>query len=147
MSSSSSADEKGEDWHRQDPAVAAVEPKEYAPIVTEPLDAVGTEKELGANGDKANNNGVLSRLNSATTEASDDLSDAKSSAKRKKKWYQKMDPFKWGADPPVPETRLVSREYQAGLFSRLTFQWMHPLMTVSDTRITYSRLPLIADSS
>ena len=32
--------------------------------------------------------------------------------------------------PPVPEERTASREKKAGLLSKLTFQWMSPLMTV-----------------
>ena len=42
-----------------------------------------------------------------------------------------MNPLRWGGIPKVPDERLVSREYQAGFFSKLTFQWMTPLMSVS----------------
>jgi len=142
MSSASSVDEKGKDY-LQDPVAAAVEPKQYAPIVTEPLG--DTEKDLEANAQKSTEDRViLSRFNSSATEASEDTLDTKSSVKRKKKWYQKLDPFRWGPDPPVPETRQVSREYQAGILSRLTFQWMHPLMTVS---VTFGLLILSCRSS
>lgn len=48
-----------------------------------------------------------------------------------KSWYQKLNPMRWGAIPEVPKERIVSREYEAGFFSRLTFQWVNPLMTVS----------------
>lgn len=33
--------------------------------------------------------------------------------------------------PPLPSERTVSPEYTAGIFSRLTFQWMSPIMSVS----------------
>ncbi|KOS19402.1 Oligomycin resistance ATP-dependent permease YOR1 [Escovopsis weberi] len=45
-----------------------------------------------------------------------------------KPWYKTANPLRWGSTPPVPEERIPSREYQAGLFSRVTFQWMTPLM-------------------
>ena len=45
-------------------------------------------------------------------------------------WYRKMNPLRWGGIPPVPEERIVSREYKAGFFSKLIFQWMAPFMTV-----------------
>jgi hypothetical protein len=46
-------------------------------------------------------------------------------------WYKKLNPLKWGGAPPVPHERIVSREHDAGFFSKLTFSWMTPLMTVS----------------
>lgn len=48
-----------------------------------------------------------------------------------KPWYKQRNPLRWGRIPPVPEERIVSREHDAGFFSKLTFQWMTPLMTVS----------------
>lgn len=47
-----------------------------------------------------------------------------------KPWYKRLNPMKWGAPPPVPHTRQVSREYTANFLSLMTFQWMAPLMTV-----------------
>jgi ATP-binding cassette, subfamily C (CFTR/MRP), member 1 len=49
---------------------------------------------------------------------------------KQKPWYKQLNPMKWGAPPPVPQTRQVSREYTAGFLSLMTFQWMAPLMTV-----------------
>ncbi|KAI0379954.1 ATP-binding cassette transporter protein YOR1-like protein [Hypomontagnella monticulosa] len=46
----------------------------------------------------------------------------------KKPWYKTPNPLRWGSIPPVPKEREVSREYRAGFFSKLTFQWMAPLM-------------------
>lgn len=48
-----------------------------------------------------------------------------------KPWYKQVNPLRWGAPSQVPDERQTSREYQAGFFSSLTFQWMAPLMTVS----------------
>lgn len=54
-------------------------------------------------------------------------------AKEKKPWYKNPNPFRWGSIPPVPKERTVSREYKAGFFSKLTFEWMTPLMSVSSS--------------
>ncbi|KAL7625449.1 ATP-binding cassette transporter yor1 [Parahypoxylon ruwenzoriense] len=52
----------------------------------------------------------------------------------KKPWYKTPNPLRWGSIPPVPKERQVSREYKAGFFSKLTFQWMAPLMDVGYKR-------------
>ncbi|KAI1636918.1 P-loop containing nucleoside triphosphate hydrolase protein [Biscogniauxia mediterranea] len=52
----------------------------------------------------------------------------------KKPWYKTPNPLRWGSIPPVPKERVISREYQAGFFSKLTFQWMAPLMSVGYKR-------------
>lgn len=49
----------------------------------------------------------------------------------KKSFGDKINPLKWGSPPPIPEEREVSHEYQASFFSKLTFQWVAPLMQVS----------------
>ncbi|KAF2200754.1 ABC multidrug transporter-like protein [Delitschia confertaspora ATCC 74209] len=138
---SSSTDEKGEDWQAaQDPQLAASEPKQYGPIVAEPLETVTTQKVLETDAEKHNNHGHhgnLSRLNSGTSgisTISEDLSDAKSSASAKKKWYKKVNPLRWGKKPPVPDSREVSPEWKAGFLSRVTFHWMGPIMTVGYKR-------------
>ncbi|KAG6133513.1 hypothetical protein E4U38_002770 [Claviceps purpurea] len=51
-----------------------------------------------------------------------------------KPWYKQRNPLRWGRIPPVPEERIVSREHDAGFFSKLTFQWMTPLMTTGYKR-------------
>ncbi|KAJ4300867.1 ATP-binding cassette transporter yor1 [Kalmusia sp. IMI 367209] len=137
MSGSSSFNEKEIDWRLQDQEAAAENPKKYEPIVSEPLETAKVEKDLEANADKRSTRGPLSRLQSATSGASEwssEISDTKSSASARKKWYKNMNPLRWGEKPSVPETRLPSREYNAGFFSRLTFQWMAPLMTVGYKR-------------
>ncbi|KFY46523.1 hypothetical protein V495_02419 [Pseudogymnoascus sp. VKM F-4514 (FW-929)] len=52
----------------------------------------------------------------------------------KKPWYKTPNPMKWGAIPPIPTERRVSREATAGWFSLLTFQWMAPVMTAGYKR-------------
>ena len=53
----------------------------------------------------------------------------------RKPWYKTPNPLRWGSIPPVPKEPQVSREYHAGFFSRLTFHWMAPLMSVSRPRL------------
>lgn len=49
----------------------------------------------------------------------------------KKPWHKKLNPLRWGAAPPVPEVREVSREYKAGFLGKLFFTWQGSLMAVS----------------
>ncbi|KAG6010759.1 hypothetical protein E4U21_004147 [Claviceps maximensis] len=51
-----------------------------------------------------------------------------------KPWYKQKNPLRWGRPPPVPKERIISREHEAGFFSKLTFQWMTPLMTTGYKR-------------
>jgi ATP-binding cassette subfamily C (CFTR/MRP) protein 1 len=137
--STSSLDEKDKEkeWRTSEPETTPEHTKEYQPIVTEPLQVVGTGKDFGDNIEQRSTRGNLSRLQSGTSgysETSEDVSDTKSSASAKKKWYKRLNPLKRSKKPPVPESRAVSREYQAGLLSRITFQWMAPLMTVGYQR-------------
>lgn len=55
-------------------------------------------------------------------------------------WRQRLNPLRWGRIPEVPEERIVSREYGASLLSKLTFEWMTPLMTVSPPLVYMSSL-------
>lgn len=47
---------------------------------------------------------------------------------------QRINPFKWGAVPPVPREREVSREYHASFLSKLFFSWQGSLMRVGYKR-------------
>lgn len=53
---------------------------------------------------------------------------------RRRKWQETLNPLKSKNVPPIPAERAVSREYQAGFFSVLYFQWMAPLMAVGYQR-------------
>ncbi|KAI0120047.1 P-loop containing nucleoside triphosphate hydrolase protein [Nemania sp. FL0031] len=52
----------------------------------------------------------------------------------KKPWYKTPNPLLWGSIPPVPKEKQESREATASFFSKLTFQWMAPLMNVGYKR-------------
>lgn len=143
MSASSSFNEKKLDWQLQDQdaaTAAAANPTQYEPILSEQEKQTKVEKDLGVNSASHSTRGPLSRLQSAqstqsgASELSSEASDAKNTRDGKKKWYKRLNPLKWGEIPPVPETRLASAEYSAGLFSRLTFQWMASLMVVGYKR-------------
>ncbi|KAF2280888.1 P-loop containing nucleoside triphosphate hydrolase protein [Westerdykella ornata] len=137
-SSSHSLEEKDKEWRIGDPEEVARDTKEYEPIKTEPLQTeTETETDLEANADGRSSRRNLSQIQSRSSAYSDVSSHstvAKSSTIGKRKWYKNVNPLRWGAKPPVPETRTVCPEYQAGWFSRLTFQWMSPLMTVGYKR-------------
>jgi len=49
-------------------------------------------------------------------------------------WYRKYNPLRWGPIPELPKDRVVSREYNANFFSKLTFHWMGPLMSAGYQR-------------
>ncbi|KUJ15569.1 ABC transporter family protein [Mollisia scopiformis] len=53
---------------------------------------------------------------------------------KKKPWYKNINPLRWGGIPPVPEKRIVSREYTAPFLSLVYFQWIAPLMAVGYKR-------------
>lgn len=52
-------------------------------------------------------------------------------AASKKPWYKTPNPLMWGSVPPVPKVKQDSGEAKAGFFSKLTFNWMTPFMSVS----------------
>lgn len=58
--------------------------------------------------------------------------------KPRKRWYKRLNPLRWEEPPPVPEERTVSKEYGAGFFSIISFQWMSPLMRVSSSLLSAS---------
>jgi hypothetical protein len=73
----------------------------------------------------------LEEVKTGATEAST-IAPVRSGPKPEKKpWHKKLNPLRWGSPPPVPEKQVKSREHDAGFLSKLTFQWMGPLMHVS----------------
>jgi ATP-binding cassette subfamily C (CFTR/MRP) protein 1 len=60
-----------------------------------------------------------------------DLSEIKKPEEKKRSRRDRWNPLKV-KPPPVPEERGVSREYTASFWSRLTWQWVTPLMAVCD---------------
>ncbi|KAI1312860.1 ABC transporter family protein [Xylaria venustula] len=83
------------------------------------------------------NRDELKRTQSYVTDASTvtrTTTRASVPAASKKPWYKTPNPLLWGSVPPVPKERLESGEANAGFFSKLTFQWMAPLMSVGYKR-------------
>jgi ATP-binding cassette subfamily C (CFTR/MRP) protein 1 len=83
----------------------------------------------------------LARLQSTITETSIATTTAgtQSPDDAKRKWYQRLNPLRWGKVPPVPEERTVCPEANASFFSMLIFQWMAPLMSVRETTLTFTQ--------
>ncbi|KAK5096599.1 ATP-binding cassette transporter yor1 [Lithohypha guttulata] len=72
---------------------------------------------------------------SEMTEATEITTTAsKSQEPEKQSWHHRINPLRRGKPPPIPKERIVSREYNAGFFSILTFQWVNPLMTAGYRR-------------
>jgi ATP-binding cassette subfamily C (CFTR/MRP) protein 1 len=128
--SSLDENEKEKDFGLVDPQAAVEKPTEYEPIRTEP-----TEKDV-ENGDGRSSRGRLARLQSSTSaysEASDSESNATRSIRKKKPIYKRLNMLK-NNPPPIPKEREVCPEYTAGFLSRLSWQWMQPLMRVGYKR-------------
>ncbi|KAK2024466.1 ABC transporter [Colletotrichum zoysiae] len=120
-----------------DPQAAAVEP--IAPSAQEDtaftIDIDKTDEEDGGSqfDEKRPRPGLKATKSHAT-----DTSIATTTATRRqpesKPWYKTPNPLRWGGIPPVPEEKILSREYKAGFFSLLTFQWMAPIMSAGYKR-------------
>jgi ATP-binding cassette subfamily C (CFTR/MRP) protein 1 len=63
-----------------------------------------------------------------------DITTTTDSPKEKRSRWKRWNPLKRNP-PPLPEKRGVSREYTAGVWSRLTWQWVTPIMSVSYIRV------------
>jgi ATP-binding cassette subfamily C (CFTR/MRP) protein 1 len=139
MSNSSTSldeNEKEKVFGLVDPQAAVEDPTESEPYEDSKYEPIKTEKgrKDTANFDSQSKRGSLSRSQSgasAFTDISED-SDAKSIQKTGK-WYR-TNPLKWGPIPPVPKEQAVCPEYNASVFSRLSWQWMQPLMNVGYKR-------------
>ncbi|KAH9910036.1 ATP-binding cassette transporter protein YOR1-like protein [Xylariomycetidae sp. FL2044] len=105
-----------------EPASPVVDPEEELRRREEP-----DEKRIGRE--------ELKRTQSYATDTSAvTRTTTRGSAATKRPWYKQPNPLRWGSIPPVPKEREVSREYKAGFFSLLTFQWMSGLMNVGYKR-------------
>ncbi|KAM0204425.1 hypothetical protein ACHAPI_000183 [Fusarium lateritium] len=70
----------------------------------------------------------LEEVKTGATEASTIAPVRSGPRPEKKSQHKKLNPLRWGSPPPVPEKQIKSREHDAGFLSKLTFQWMGPLM-------------------
>lgn len=110
----------------------ADEPKQYLEV---PRDT----RKLGRRpSERSNLEKVVSSATSIQTNNSE-LTEATTVPSRaqvpeKQSWRHRINPLKRGNPPPVPEERIVSREYKANFLSLLTFQWINPLMTTGYKR-------------
>ncbi|EXJ96379.1 hypothetical protein A1O1_01505 [Capronia coronata CBS 617.96] len=104
------------------------EPTQYLEVHQEP-------KGLGRR--KTEDGTRLSKFEStatSATEATTATGQPKSWEREKAPWHYRINPLRRGTPPPPPEERAVSREYNAGFLSLLTFQWMNPLMSIGYKR-------------
>jgi ATP-binding cassette, subfamily C (CFTR/MRP), member 1 len=77
-------------------------------------------------------------LGNNSSQRSSTWTAAGSTIEVKQTFWRNLNPLKW-SPPPVPRRReIVSREYNAGWLSRLTFHWMQPMMTVSPSLLQKS---------
>ncbi|KAI3550246.1 ABC transporter [Colletotrichum filicis] len=120
-----------------DPQAAAVEPV----TPREPEDATFAinidkvdEKDENSDFDEKNIRPELRATKSHATDTSVATTTAAQRLPESKPWYKTPNPLKWGGIPPVPDEKIVSREYKAGFLSLLTFQWMAPLMSAGYKR-------------
>jgi ATP-binding cassette subfamily C (CFTR/MRP) protein 1 len=134
------------DMKELDPmGVATNSPIHDDPVAENPESASGDEVEKARLAEKYPESAAKAtpdygRKNSASTdltELSSSVTDPKSKeeVKPKRSRWDRWNPLKI-KPPPVPEVRGVSKEFTAGLFSLLTWNWITSLMTVRNFAIT-----------
>lgn len=118
------------EWESAEPMVGANTTAQEEPV-TAPAD-VNLEKSVQVQQTKDDSNSSTSALSAVVIEESEDgdLKKPVVEKKPKQKWSRRINPLKKNP-PPVPEKRGPSAEASAGWASRLTFQWITPLMSVS----------------
>lgn len=118
-----------------DPVGAADSTNTTEPVATEPLQTVVSDSDSSSNVGGVKERPLADRTLTTTTTRSSLADESKADPPlTKKPWYKSLNPLKRRTPPPVPKERVVSREYKAGLFSRLTWQWMAPIMHVGYQR-------------
>ena len=132
--------EKGqqeEEYASADPMGTAQTTNNREPVATEPLRYVGSDSDFSSSEpEKEKEKAKYGRremdrtLTTTTTASSVAPPPSTAEPARKKPWYKRLNPLKRSKKPPIPEERIVSREYGANFFSMLTFQWMAPIMMV-----------------
>jgi hypothetical protein len=123
------------EWEENDPMTAGYTTTQPETVATQPIIA-DSDQESSSVDEKNDKNGkevgeavvpVMSRRSVATSKTADSEIDQPIV---KRSWASRLNPLKRNA-PPVPKERIISREFSANWASRLIFQWVHPLMTVS----------------
>ncbi|OCT54510.1 Oligomycin resistance ATP-dependent permease [Cladophialophora carrionii] len=102
---------------------------------SEPVQYLEVPKDLRRAGrGKSQDSTRLEKIESTATDATEASSAALPPVEPERApWRYRINPLRRNP-PPIPEERAVSREYNAGFFSLLTFQWMNPLMTTGYKR-------------
>jgi ATP-binding cassette subfamily C (CFTR/MRP) protein 1 len=120
------------EWEANDPVVGANTTAQDEPVAPS-RDIEDMEKSAHVH-QKDDSDSSASRLSGVVVEDSEDgdLKKPVEQVKQKEKWSRRINPLKRNP-PPVPEKRGPSAEATAGWASRLTFQWITPLMNVSAT--------------
>ncbi|KAL9042596.1 MAG: hypothetical protein Q9214_003730, partial [Letrouitia sp. 1 TL-2023] len=119
------------EYSSTDPVGAAETTNSSEPVATEPLQQVVSDGTSFSTEEKL----VAERtLTTATTRSTLTVESTLSVTVPPKPWYERLNPLKRRTPPPIPKERIVSREYNAGFFSMLTFQWMAPIMHVGYQR-------------
>lgn len=109
-----------------DPDAAAM-----VPVATEPLHPPEEESKLAVPGsDQRWSNDITRTVTQTTVTSALTVESHAAHAATKKPWYKRLNPLKSQKKIPVPKERVVSREYGASFLSKLTFQWMSPIMKV-----------------
>lgn len=112
-------------------------PGEKETVDSEPVEYYDNEQGIQQKGGLQSLRIIPKRAISSTTTATQASSLAyvpSAAPTEKKPWHKRLNPLRRGKIPPVPEERKVSREYNAGFLSMITFQWVNPLMTVGYKR-------------
>ena len=126
------ADEK--DWEKNGPVgVVAKGAEEHAvdSEAKEPSDSESFPDEVEFEKQESKILPAAVRTQTTSTEITT-VSEKTTESETKKKLplSKRLNPLKRNP-PPVPAERQPSREYSANFFSKLTFQWISPLMSVS----------------
>ncbi|RMY79467.1 hypothetical protein D0863_00040 [Hortaea werneckii] len=102
------------------------------------VDKEAIDESSSSHSDHEKGRPTVERSQSAWTSQSEATSgvepEAQEEAPRKRTWGERLNPLKSKHKPPVPDDRIPSREWKAGFFSMLTFQWMAPLMSTGYQR-------------
>lgn len=118
-----------------DPVGAANSTNTSEPVATEPLQVVVSDSDSSSNATEKKERPFVDRtLTTTTTRSSLTVEPIADERPIRKPWYKSLNPLKSRTPPPIPKERVVSREYHASLFSRLTWQWMAPIMHVGYQR-------------
>ncbi|KAL8909151.1 MAG: hypothetical protein Q9171_005156 [Xanthocarpia ochracea] len=125
------ADTRGQEkeYASTDPVGGVNSTNTAEPVATEPLQSVISESDSSSNAAEQKERPLADRtLTTTTTRSSITVGPREDELLTSKPWHKRLNPLKKRIPPPIPKERIVSREHNAGLLSKLTWQWMAPLM-------------------